>query len=190
MPSEIRTCSKCGAAKSITEFRESKPGYRRRVCNECMDAHATKWRQENAERRRQWDKERYVRVRDVQIKRAKAWNKRHPERKKQNSDSHYRRLKHAAVMAYGGYRCNCCGETEHTFLSIDHVHNDGYKHKGPHGRRYVGLSLFSWLKKNDYPDGFQVLCHNCNIGKHLNDGVCPHQVDSARPIDSPHDRAR
>ena len=82
-------------------------------------------------------------------------------------------------MAYGGYRCNCCGETEHTFLSIDHVDNDGYKHKGPHGRRYAGLSLFSWLKKNDYPDGFQVLCHNCNIGKHLNDGVCPHQVDSA-----------
>jgi len=26
------------------------------------------------------------------------------------------------------------------------------------------------------PAGFQVLCFNCNIGKQLNDGTCPHQL--------------
>ncbi len=27
--------------------------------------------------------------------------------------------------AYGGYKCNCCGENEPMFLSIDHIDNDG-----------------------------------------------------------------
>ena len=31
-----------------------------------------------------------------------------------------------------------------------------------------------WLKRNDYPPGFQVLCHNCNWAKHAL-GRCPHQ---------------
>ena len=27
--------------------------------------------------------------------------------------------------AYGGYKCNCCGESEPMFLSIDHIDNNG-----------------------------------------------------------------
>ncbi len=32
-----------------------------------------------------------------------------------------------------------------------------------------------WLKANNFPPGFQTLCHNCNIGKHRNKGICPHK---------------
>jgi hypothetical protein len=31
----------------------------------------------------------------------------------------------AVYAAYGGYKCNCCGESEPMFLSIDHIDNDG-----------------------------------------------------------------
>jgi len=30
-----------------------------------------------------------------------------------------------------------------------------------------------WLRKYNYPKGFQVLCHNCNMAKRF--GVCPHK---------------
>lgn len=85
------------------------------------------------------------------------------------------RLRSEAFEAYGGYRCACCGETEPVFLSIDHIHNDGaeQRRRGDYGRN--GTSFYHWLRKNGYPAGYQVLCLNCNIGKHRNGGVCPHK---------------
>ena len=53
------------------------------------------------------------------------------------------------------------------FLSIDHIEG-----RGGHGRE-VRRRLYQWLKNNSYPDGFQVLCYNCNLAKSGGD-VCPH----------------
>jgi hypothetical protein len=39
----------------------------------------------------------------------------------------------------------------------------------------VGKNLYRWLKRNKYPDGFQVLRMNCNLGKSRNNGICPHR---------------
>ena len=35
--------------------------------------------------------------------------------------------------------------------------------------------MYEWIKRNNYPDGFQVLCWNCNSGKGANGGICPHE---------------
>lgn len=84
------------------------------------------------------------------------------------------RLKDAVFAAYGGYVCSCCDEDEPAFLSIDHVNNDGATH-----RKKVGLGRFyTWLKANNYPPGFQVLCMNCQWGKKMCGGICPHQKGS------------
>ena len=70
-------------------------------------------------------------------------------------------------------------------LTIDHVNNDGSKHrreigklyKYPDGRRALVTDIYGWLEKNGFPDGFQVLCYNCNISKHRNKGVCEHKLN-------------
>lgn len=67
--------------------------------------------------------------------------------------------------------CACCKENKLIFLAIDHVNNDGAKHKKEGG---FGGHLAEWLIKNKFPKGFQILCHNCNFAKHLNGGKCPH----------------
>ena len=72
----------------------------------------------------------------------------------------------------GSMSCNCCGERELEFLSIDHIDNDGYKHRKTQG---LGTGLYKWLRRNEFPKGFQVLCMNCNFGK-WKKGVCPHQI--------------
>ena len=80
-------------------------------------------------------------------------------------------LRQEVFNAYGGPICNCCGETIDRFLTLDHVNNDGKEH-----RKKVGdTSVMRWLKKNNFPPGFQVLCFNCNFGKYLNNGNCPHK---------------
>src|ERR1700690_1237472 len=40
-----------------------------------------------------------------------------------------KREKDAVFAAYGGYVCACCGEMEKAFLTLDHLNNDGNKHR-------------------------------------------------------------
>jgi len=84
------------------------------------------------------------------------------------------RLKDECFSHYGGYKCVCCGEEQKIFLTIDHVNNDGNVHRKQIGYR-GGIGVYTWLRKNNFPEGFQVLCFNCNHGKHLNGGTCPHK---------------
>ena len=78
-------------------------------------------------------------------------------------------LKTDALLAYGGQKCSCCGETEWKFLCIDHVFGGGFEH-----RKEVG-TLYQWLKRMKYPTGFQVLCWNCNHAKFAYE-MCPHKL--------------
>lgn len=84
-------------------------------------------------------------------------------------------LRKEVFEAYGGFRCACCGETEPLFLSVDHIYNDGNQMRGSGGHPKGGTSFYQWIKRHKFPPGFQILCMNCNTGKHRNGGVCPHQ---------------
>lgn len=84
------------------------------------------------------------------------------------------RLKEEVLEAYGGAICICCGESGLWFLTLDHVNNDGYLQRKDEGMSYTNYSL---LKSKGYPKDpvLQVLCYNCNNGKRVNGGICPHQ---------------
>jgi hypothetical protein len=82
------------------------------------------------------------------------------------------RLKREVINAYGG-KCRCCSITEITMLTIDHLNNDGSQQRKHLGH---GFAFYYWLRRNRYPPGFQVLCFNCNLSKHLRGGTCAHQV--------------
>lgn len=92
-------------------------------------------------------------------------------------NSYYRKARDDAFAAYGGYKCVCCGETEAVFLCLDHIDDDGAKHR--RGEQGMGYQLYQWLRKNNYPKGFQVLCWNCNSARHIL-GTCPHQLKTSR----------
>jgi len=83
-------------------------------------------------------------------------------RRNLNQKAH-RRIRVAAMMAYGGLSCSCnhhgepCGPHPVEFLSIDHIGGDGKKN-GDKG----GLPLCRKLRRLGYPTGYRVLCHNCN----------------------------
>ena len=42
-----------------------------------------------------------------------------------------------------------------------------------------GYMTYKWLRKNGFPPGFQVLCMNCQHGKRMCRGICPHQQGKA-----------
>lgn len=70
-----------------------------------------------------------------------------------------------------GLSCKCCGENIVEFLSIDHIGGVKEEEKHPNGNR---KALFYYLKEKGFPDGYQVLCYNCNLSKGFY-GECPHQ---------------
>ena len=79
--------------------------------------------------------------------------------------------------------CRCCGLNDHIeFLSLDHI--AGRKEMDSESELVeLGYSselgtqpLQIWIKKNNFPKGFQVLCMNCNFAKgHSKDNKCPHE---------------
>lgn len=80
-----------------------------------------------------------------------------------STPTEYKRLRWEALYKYGGADgCACCGIKHVPFLAVDHI--DG---KGAEERREVGgsLALLRRLRREGWPGGYQVLCHNCNWAK-------------------------
>jgi hypothetical protein len=83
------------------------------------------------------------------------------------------------IMAYGG-KCECCGENNIEFLTIDHIHNNGAQDRKNNGNK-LGGKLYRWLIKNNFPkDEYQLLCYNCNCSKGFF-GYCPHKKPDIIP---------
>lgn len=157
-----RPCKVCGKP---TEPLGSTT-YRGRLCADC---------------RKQKDAARYQTDKKRVLARNAEWRAEHaqpdsPYRERQKRLQNERRKAiRAEVLAHYGGRCACCGETEPLFLTIDHMTMNG----GEHRRQIKRFDIAYWLWLNDYPDGFQVLCFNCNTGRYRNGGRCPHETAGA-----------
>lgn len=93
-------------------------------------------------------------------------------------------IKDEVFAQYGGYECSCCGESVKEFLTLDHINNDGSKHR----KTIRGSAIYNWAKQNNFPPIFQVLCFNCNCGRARNGGVCPHVESASKTQESYHGR--
>jgi len=73
------------------------------------------------------------------------------------------RYRREAIDAYGGPECAGCGCKDYEILEIDHIDGGGCKHRRDIG---PGNNIYRWLKANNYPHGFRVLCPTCNKKAH------------------------
>ncbi len=173
------TCSKCGEVMVVGDFPETGVDY---WCRACRNAYALRLYHK---KREGMSPRQLQRLRD-------GVNRRQNERRvaklaamspdelaaKRESDNvrnllARNRVRDIVYNTYGGYVCNCCGENERKFLSVDHINNDGAAHRREHGHT-TGEKMHRWLIREGFPDGFQILCMNCQWGKRNNEGVCPH----------------
>jgi hypothetical protein len=130
------------------------------------------WRAANREKSREHAREwRNRKLREGTPEEVAAIRAAESAKTKRNQD----RCREEVFTAYGGFRCNCCGETERMFLSIDHVENNGAQERRSGLYNGGGSAFYAWLRKSNFPPGYQVLCMNCQTGKHRNGGTCPHQ---------------
>lgn len=140
----VRVCIDCGFELPLSKFRKFKSEGKVYHSHYCLDCKRIRDRK-------------YYHVN--KIRRNNIRKQQRIERKKET------------LAHYGGV-CSCCKENRYEFLCIDHINGGGNIHRKKIGDG--GTSFYGWLKKNDYPVGFQVLCHNCNMSKGSY-GYCPHQ---------------
>ena len=161
----MKQCFACKVQKPLSDFRLRKGvngTYPISYCKDCDNEYHRKSRMKNywanAGRERNKAIERY-------------WSN-HEEAlamRKKGRD----KLRMEVLIAYSGNppKCACCSETNLIFLVTDHINGGGNQHRLAI-KGYKTVSIYAWLRKNNYPAGFQILCHNCNFAK--SHGGCPH----------------
>lgn len=134
------------------------------------------YRKKYSKRRKENDK-RYYEKHKVQIlARGKKWRQSNSIHRREQWKLYAQKLKLMVLSHYGGNppKCACCGEAETIFLTIDHINDDGAKHR-KRIKSKAGYGFYRWLIKNNFPKGYQVLCFNCNYAK--SQGGCPHKQE-------------
>lgn len=168
----MKRCLDCRIEKPLESFyRKTQPGrsgYQSR-CKACEAVRVRDRRRANLDHYRRLARVRYWEKGDRELIQ---------ERRRDDQESRVERtaaLKRETMERYGDGHCSCCGETESTFLTLDHADDDGKRHREL--TRSSGKHFYSWLKARGWPNQprLQVLCFNCNIGRAVAGGVCPHQ---------------
>jgi len=147
-------CNVCNKSETETKFYKSDK-YRCAQCN------------------RERAKARYDKDPDKARKIALKSHYKNRDRKLAYMKAYGKELKNKVFLHYGGYICSCCGEKEKIFLTLDHIDGGGNKHRNELSTG--GYGIYRWAVKNNYPPIFKILCFNCNSGRALNNGVCPHE---------------
>ena len=136
-------CHICGAELTDANWLPSRKKQRKLICRDCS---------------RRKNQVRLKRYRENHRNYVNAWARKS------------RRLQKYNIILYysPSGRCQCKGEncwhegeclvSDVEVLSIDHINGGGNKHRKEVG---FGTTFYQWLKRNNYPKGFQVLCMNC-----------------------------
>lgn len=117
------------------------------------------------------------RIRALRQAATKRWRAKNRDKERAYHRAVRIRYKLEMIAAYGG-ACDCCGETDPAFLTLDHVNRDGNLHRARYGGRNVAspMQIYAELRRKGWPkDGFRVLCMNCNFATRFGD-PCPHTV--------------
>jgi hypothetical protein len=116
----------------------------------------------------------------AQVEATRKWRERNPdhrklvyierktiEREKQRKRNEV--VKQQIVKAYGGF-CQCCGETEMKFLTLEHVNRDGKAHRA----KFKANVYYDLMKRGFPQEGYTILCMNCNWATRYGQ-TCPHK---------------
>jgi hypothetical protein len=159
-----KRCCRCRKTKSLRDFHQgSRPDKRAGQCKPCANKASRAWRKLQLLTR----PVSFRKIRDARTKLRK------------------KNQKIEVFNHYSGGKCACCGENRIEFLTLDHVHGSGKKHRE---RLKIGggQNFYKYLISRDFPSRpvLQVLCGSCHVAKSTY-GYCPHKFEVKRGHKSP-----
>jgi hypothetical protein len=116
-----------------------------------------------------WQKEYRLKHKDKIKEYNKNWRLKNPERNNELGRIERDRLKLDVLNNYsnGDIKCTHCRFNDIRALQLDHIYNNGAEERREQfgDRTCAGTNFYRWIRKQNYPEGYQVLCANCNIIK-------------------------
>lgn len=111
-------------------------------------------------RSRKWHKDHPKERRIIRMR--TYWKNKEVENEKSRAYTFKRKL--LVLHAYGGKhpKCKRCPVDDVRLLELDHIYNDGAKHRRE--VKAIGAGFYGWIIRNNYPNKkrYQILCKNCN----------------------------
>ncbi|MDH5691165.1 MAG: hypothetical protein OEY81_07050 [Candidatus Bathyarchaeota archaeon] len=85
------------------------------------------------------------------------------ERRSRSQAKSRAKVKMEVFIHYGGDppKCANCETDDVDVLTIDHIDGNGHQHRKEIGNK-LGYLFYRWLRQNNFPPGYRVLCRNCN----------------------------
>jgi hypothetical protein len=159
----LHVCRECGVelitSKNIAPSRLRTYNY---ICNRCL---YVLYREKHLDYKKRYYLKHKQEIRDYQR------NNREKLLIGQRKRQHNHKIKVISHYSNGTMECaNPFGEHKEPYktmdaLSIDHINGGGTKHRL--NRMYGHSGSYYWYIKNNYPEGFQVLCMNCQFIKRI-----------------------
>jgi len=145
----MSNCRVCGAVLTSTNWWKGMQRHNNKMCNSC-----------NSKKTIAYRKNRYKD--DTEFRGHEC------ARGKRSRD----KLKLETFIHYSGTNppqcANLFGEHKEPYttiaaLTIDHIDDNGAEERERifHNKHRAGIDFYRWLRKNGYPEGYQVLCFNC-----------------------------
>jgi len=150
------------------------------LCLERSRQSHKKMREQDPQRCREYERNRYHANPEHgrEIGRRSYYN--HLDKNRSRSRERSQKLRMEVLIHYSreDLRCSLCKEDDIRCLSIDHINGGGNRHRAAEGMQPGGL--YRWLKNNHYPQGYQVLCMNCQWIKRYENNECHQGVSKPR----------
>lgn len=145
-----KRCPKCSQELSSSKFYKNANGTLDSYCKDCKREYRNQARRE---KRGYYGSEKFKKT-------TKEYKKRYNKNLNEQ-----RKAQVISELTSGEMCCSLCGFDDIRALSVDHIDGNGAEHR----KSVRGCHLYKWLIKNNFPEGFQVLCMNCQwIKRHEN----------------------
>lgn len=123
------------------------------------------WRNKNREHIRERDRQYHWKNKEKKNKHSREQYYKHQKkyRLRAREQTKKSRMEHKLIVinhySKGKNCCELCGNIDMDVLSIDHINGGGRQHL----REIKRTSLTEWLITNKLPDGYRILCMNCQF---------------------------
>jgi hypothetical protein len=178
----LKRCGKCGIPKSLDAFGRSsgRDRYGRgSYCRPCSNMVRRDWYLSQTDaacgRCGELNRTGAGKCRTCNKRYFMMRHREHREEERFRQFRFHQSLRRLVIGHYGG-KCACCDEERLEFLAIDHIKGGGNKHRKTNDVQ----NIYAWIKRNNFPTGFRVLCHNCNMSLGFY-GYCAHRVSDLPP---------
>jgi len=171
----MKTCYRCKRELLEDQFgkNKSKPGGLADECKICKSELCKEYQSRNKDEIKIKKHKYYLENKEQISEKTSQYAKDHREWHNAKGAKAKNKLKSEvfAVYSCGDPKCKSCNETDIGVLTIDHITGNGSDHRREifGNSKRCGYPFYQWLKRNSYPEGFQVLCYNCQYRKRLHE---------------------